>query len=463
MAQNPFEDVMRAYEGIVGKDPSVGDRMSPSTFRNLYERTFSEKMSPLAVLDIAGRMTSWFSGWSKRFADPFRRLNDAVKAEAGSDALMYLGMSRDQEDAARWFRRYGVPDNLQDKNALSAARKLDGDQANLYAVNERLLCLAEKVAKKLPAENARRLRMSIGKVFAPDRCKVSPPFLNLHDNDVAALGRMAGNIGKYTGKRIADLLSTASGYDDIRSRLATVKELENSKDTIRTVSDMASEMRMEYVRRSGREADIPVSRTLGLDELSSIVERTSPHGNTSGMSIRDSVRMEVDREICDSTLDSALLERQLSPHDVETLVNAGVRNLTSEHLDDIYRHYGPKTRHTQREFLSALIARDRTLEMVRNMERVTPPGERPAKRAENLIFKDGAPLPFRNGKDELMTEQSVYEITALALNDVKEKGWSGFAKSFSQLYTAESARLTEKSQRHQVATQYLNMGGRTRA
>ena len=139
------------------------------------------------------------------------------------------------------------------------------------------------------------------------------------------------------------------------------------------------------------------------------------------------------------------------------------RNLTSEHLEDIYRHYGPKTRHTQREFLSALIARDRTLEMVRNMERATPPGQRPSKRAENLIFKDGIPLPFRNGKDELMTEQSVYEITALALNNVKENGWNGFARSFSQLYTAESARLTEQAQRHQIATQYLNIGGRTRA
>ena len=62
-----------------------------------------------------------------------------------------------------------------------------------------------------------------------------------------------------------------------------------------------------------------------------------------------------------------------------------------------------------------------------------------------------------------MTEQSVYEITALALNGVKENGWNGFAKNFSQLYTEKSARLTENAQRHQIVTQYLNIGGRTRA
>ena len=273
---------------------------------------------------------------------------------------------------------------------------------------------------------------------------------------------MAGNIGKYTARRVADLLSIASGYDDIRSRLATVKGLEHSKDAVRTVSDMASEMRMEYVRHSGNESEIPVSRTLGLDELSAIVDRLAPHGAAPGMSIRDSVRMEVDREICDSALDSALLERQLTPHDAETLVNAGVRNLTSEHLDDIYRRYGPKTRHTQREFLSALIARDRTLEMIRSTEQATLPEQRPRIRAENLVFRDGTPLPFRNGRDESMTEQAVYEITKLAINDVRDGGWNGFAKRFSQLYEEESTRLAEKSQRQRIAARYLDIGGRTR-
>lgn len=346
MGKETAEEIMNAYEGIVRKDPAVGARMSPAEFRRLYERTFSEKMSTLTVIDIATRLPSWFSGWSRRWADPFKKLNDAIKAEAGADALKYLGMSRDQEDSARWAVRFGLrPDRI-----------LSPDDIRRYAVNERLLRYSESLMKKLPPADARRLRASMNRFFDTDKCRTAPPFRFLTDDDLAVLERMSMHVDGYNSREVAGILYMADSYDKVRSKLSVLPELE--PDPIKAISAMASEMRAVHARRTRRQTDIQVSRRLDITELNNITERMFPQDGSPAMDVRTSVRMEVDREISDNVLDTALLEGKLSPHDVEALVNAGVRNLTQERFDDIYRQYGPQSRYTQRDFLGALLRND---------------------------------------------------------------------------------------------------------
>lgn len=368
--------------------PVAGAQYDKGYFKDTYSRTLEEKMSWMALIDLKDRLEN-----RSRFpGNTDVMLRNMIANDCGKEALKYLGMTKTEEDAFKWYRASG----LSVKASRKHARNLHlGTRA---ALNQRAVELVKSAAE---FETMAGLKPIVPK-YHPERIKnmfrnkkVEDPFPYpyITENDVKEMEERLdtmmknGNTSKLT-LRMHDMISERNAVRDHLSFYVINAERLGYEDSMDCMKEQFGE----------KLSEATLLRGLIIAEKNGLEEHPDLH------MLVFYVHQALDEERNRHAIDKAMTDGQLTPEETQ-----GLDSVDSKHIDAVLRATSGTPR---KSVIQALKDRNNLLKLCRSLDTTNisdvqlGKGGAPVQRVESFVFNQLGMIHPKFGpvSDKMMME-----------------------------------------------------------